>query len=227
MLHELSYIFLEKGEGRICDDDIRLLEQLNALGAAEVASGVFGVRPQGHPSSLIPLEEKLDVGHVRSAVTVLVVHMVDDDGERLGLLSLAVALVVFREQGALAGDGGAVVAGGNELLDAELVEVGGEVLEEVALEGVVAVAIDDLAAEGVGVELQVGFNLFLDVNILGVELVLLGRLRGVQASIQRLVLHVAGVVCHWSHWLLYTVCAIEARTAAIGESMGGTLSTTI
>jgi hypothetical protein len=78
----------------------------------------------------------------------------------------------------LAGDGGAVVAGGDELFEAELVEVGGEVLEEVALERVVAVAVDDLAAEGVGVELQVGLDLFLDVDVLGVELVLLGRLRG-------------------------------------------------
>mgnify|MGYP003693748643 CR=1 FL=1 len=54
---------------------------------------------------LVPLEEELDVGHVRSAVSVLVFHMVEDDGERLGLLALAIPLVVFREQGALAGDG--------------------------------------------------------------------------------------------------------------------------
>ena len=138
---------------------------------------------QGYPGGLVALEEKLDVGHVRRAVAVLVFHMVEDDGEGLGLLALAIPLVVFREQGALAGDGGAVVAGGDELLEAELVEVGGEVLEEVALEGVVAVAVDDLAAEGVGVELQVGLDLFLDVDVLGVELVLLGRLRDGKGAI--------------------------------------------
>jgi hypothetical protein len=88
--------------------------------------------------------------------------VVEDDANGLGLLSLAVALVVFGEECARAhaGDGGAVVAGGDELLEAELVEVGGDVLEEVALEGVVAVAIDDLAAEGVGVELKVSSTSF-------------------------------------------------------------------
>src|SRR6185295_2984556 len=85
----------------------------------------------------------------------------------------------------MASDGRAVVAGSYQLFQPELVEVGGEVLEEVALEWVVAVAVDDLASEGVGVELYVGLDLFLDVDVLSVELVLLGRLRGVQASIQR------------------------------------------
>jgi hypothetical protein len=84
--------------------------------------------------------------------------MVEDDGDCLGLLSLSIPLVVFREQGTLASDGGAIVAGGDELLEAELVEVGSEVLEEVALEWVVAVAVDDLATEGAGVELQVGLD---------------------------------------------------------------------
>jgi hypothetical protein len=139
---------------------------------------------KGDPGGLVALEEELDVGHVRRAVAVLVLHMVEDDGERLGLLALAIPLVVFREQGELAGDGGAVVAGGDELLEAELVEVGGEVLEEVALEGVVAVAVDDLAAEGVGVELEVGLDLLLDVDVLGVELVLLGRLRGARDQLK-------------------------------------------
>src|SRR5207253_1471628 len=105
--------------------------------------------------------------------------------------ALAVALGVLRKERELPGDGRAVVAGGDELLEPEFVEVGGEVLEEVALEGVVAVAIDDLAAEGFGVELEVCLDLFLDVNVLGVELVLLGRLCSVQTSVQRLALHVS------------------------------------
>jgi hypothetical protein len=117
-------------------------------------------------------------------------------GERLGFLALAVPLVVFREQGALAGDGGAVVAGGDELFEAELVEVGGEVLEEVALEGVVAVAVNHLAAEGLAVELEVGLDLFLDVDVLGVELVLLGRPGGGQSLVQRLGFCFASGVSH-------------------------------
>lgn len=189
VLHELSDVFLEEGKGRVGDHDVRLFQKRDALGAAEVAPGVLVVAIQRYPGGLVPLEEKLNVGHVRSAVAVLVFHTVEGDGERLGLLALAIPLAIFREQGALAGDGGAIVAGGDELFEAELIEVGSEVLEEVALEGVVAVAVDDLAAEGVGGELPVGLDLLLDVNILGVEFVLLGYLRGAQASVQRLAFH--------------------------------------
>jgi len=178
MLHELGDVLAKEGEGRVGHDDVRFFQEVDALGAAEITPGVLFVAFQRRPGGLVSLEEKLDVGHVRSAVAVLVFHMVEGDGERLGLLALAIPLVVFREQGALAGDGRAVVAGGDELFEAELGEVGGKVLEEVALERVVAVAIDDLAAKGVGVELQVGLDLFLDVDILGIELVLLGRPRG-------------------------------------------------
>ena len=174
-------------------------EERDALGAAEVAAGVFVVAFQGYPGGLVALQEKLDVVMFAAPSPSSSFTWSSDDGERLGLLALAIALVVFREQGALAGDGGAVVAGGDELFEAELVEVGGEVLEEVALEGVVAVAVDDLAAEGVGVELQVGFDLFLDVDVLGVELVLLGRLGGAEASVQRLAFrHFARRLLPWA-----------------------------
>ena len=71
----------------------------------------------------------------------------------------------------MACDGRAVVAGGDKLFESEFIEVGGEVFEEIALKGVVAVAIDDLVAKGVGVELEVRFDLFLNVNVLGVELI--------------------------------------------------------
>ena len=57
--------------------------------------------------------------------------------------------------------------------------------------GVVAVAVDDFAAEGVGVELKVSLDLFLDVDVLGVELILLGRLRSAQTLVQRLAFHSA------------------------------------
>jgi len=121
-------------------------------------------------------QKELDVFDAGRAVSDDTLHFHDLDGDRLGLFALAIALVVFREQDALAGDGRAVVAGGNELFEAELFEVGGEVLEEVALERIITVAVDDLAAEGVGVEFEVGLDLFLDVNVLCVELVLLSRL---------------------------------------------------
>jgi hypothetical protein len=100
--------------------------------------------------------------------------MVEGYGEGLGLPALVIPLVVFGKRGATSGDGGAIVTGGDELFKAELVEVESEILEEVALEWVVAVAVDDLAPKSVGVELQVGLDLLLDVDVLGVELILLG-----------------------------------------------------
>ena len=92
-------------------------------------------------------------------------------------------LDILIERELCAGDGGTIVAGGDELLEAEPVKVGGEVFKEVAFEGVVAVTVDNLAAEGVFVELQIGLDLFLDVDVLGVKLVLLGRLRGAEPLI--------------------------------------------
>ena len=82
----------------------------------------------------------------------------------------------------MAGNRRTVIAGGDELFEAQLVEVGCEILEEVALKRVVAVAIHNLGAEGVRIELQVRLDLFLDINVLGIELILLGRSRCVQSS---------------------------------------------
>ena len=138
---------------------------------------------------VVPLQEELDIIDPGRAVSVEIRHFLDLDGNRLGLLALAIALAVLTERELCAGDRGAVVAGGYELFQAELVEVGGEVLEEVALEGVVAVAVYDLAAEGVGIELEVCLDLLLDVDVLGVELVMLGRLRGAQTLVQRFDFH--------------------------------------
>ena len=138
------------------------MQQRDAPRAAEVAAGVLVIPNPRLPGGLVALEEKLDVGYVGRAVAVLVIHPVEDDGQRLGLAPPPVARVVLREQRHLPGDGRAVIAGGDQLPETQLVEVGGEVLEEVALERVVAIAVDDLIAKGVGVELQVGLDLFLD-----------------------------------------------------------------
>jgi hypothetical protein len=70
------------------------------------------------------------------------------------------------------GDGRTIVAGGDEFLQTEFVEVGSEILEEVAFKRIVAVAIDDFFAEGVGVVFEVGFYLFLNIYVLCVKLIL-------------------------------------------------------
>lgn len=184
VFYKLSEVLLEEGEGRVGDHDVRLLEQLDALSAAKVAASREACAGVG-----VPLQKEHDVIDAGRAVSVDIPHFLDLDGNRLGLLALAIALVVLTERELCAGDGGAIVAGGDELLEAELIKVGGEVFEEVAFEGVVAVTVDDLSAEGVGIELEVGLHLFLDVYILGVELVLLGRLRGAEISIHRLAFH--------------------------------------
>lgn len=84
---------------------------------------------------------------------------------------------VIVEQGGLvlaSGDGGARVAGGDQALQSEVVEVQCEVFEEVALERVVAVARHDLAFEVV----LVVDELVLDVGHARVEFVVLGLFRG-------------------------------------------------
>ena len=98
VFHKLGDVLAEEGEGRVGDNDVRLFQKRDALGAAEIATGVLVICFQGYPGGLVSLEEKFDVGHVRSAVAVLVFHMVEGDGERLGLLALAIPLIVFREQ---------------------------------------------------------------------------------------------------------------------------------
>ena len=76
-------------------------------------------------------------------------------------------------------DGRAIIACADQLLEAEGVEVEREVLEEVALVRVIAVAEDDLAPEVLFVMLEfVG-----DVAELRIELVLLGRLRAGERAV--------------------------------------------
>ena len=181
MLYELGYIFPEEGKGWVGDHNVRLLEQLDAFGAAEVAAS-----REPRAAVRVSLQEELYIFDSGSAVFVDIPHFLDLDGNSLGLLALAIALVVLSKRKLCAGDGGTVVAGADKFFEAELVKVGCKVLEEIALEGIVAVAVDNLATEGVGVAFEISLDLFLDVGVLCIELVLLGRPRGTQASVQRL-----------------------------------------
>ena len=121
-------------------------------------------------------EQVLHIQHVHPAVTGRILHVGDD-----GLVCVAVAsgigVHVVVEQGWLvlaSGDGRAAVARRNQLPQAQMVEVQGEVLEEVRLVGVVAVAQDNLAFEMIRVVPQ----LVLDVWHPRVELVVLDLLGG-------------------------------------------------
>jgi hypothetical protein len=182
---ELGDILAEERERRVGDDDVRLFQELDALWAAEVAAGVLVVALERDTRGVVAPQEDLHIGDAYGAVAVLILHAVDDDGERLGTRAIAVFGVVLWEQHALPRDGRAVVTGGDEPLETEPVEVGGEILEKVAFVGVVAVAVDDLAAKGVGVVLQVRLDLSLDVVVLGVELILFGNLRVGKRSVAR------------------------------------------
>jgi hypothetical protein len=74
--------------------------------------------------------------------------------------------------------GVALIAGGYEPLELQLLKVVREVVEEVADERVVAVAEDGLALEMSGIVTQ----FLLDVRELGIKLILFYSLRGAKAS---------------------------------------------
>jgi hypothetical protein len=93
VLHELCDVFAEEGEGRVGDYNVRLLEQLDALGAAEVAASRKACAGVG-----VLLEEKLYVFDACRAVSVDILHFLDCDGDGLRLLALAIALVVLTER---------------------------------------------------------------------------------------------------------------------------------
>lgn len=176
MLHERRHILAEQRERRIGHDDVRLIEQFEALAATEVARAVDAVAVQLGQFVLAGVEQVFDVVHIQPSVAGGVAEDVDDGLVRPAVSSRILVHVIV-EQGWLvlaAGDGGARVAGGDELLQPEGVEVQCEVLKEIALERVVAIAQDDLAFEVV----PVMDELVLDVGHACVELVVLGLLGG-------------------------------------------------
>ena len=144
----------ETRERRIRHNDVRLVKEAQTFRAVETAV------------ALQFLDGDFLVIHLAVAVGVAVVDLID------GLLTR-----LLREQI----DVLALVAGGDDALQAEDFKAAREVLEEVAAARVVAVAEDGLAPELVAVVP----HLVLDVGELGVVLVVLLALRAVDCHVQR------------------------------------------
>ena len=87
----------KRENGRVGDDDVGLFQERDALGAAEVAAGYLSSPFKAIRAALFRFRKSFDVVDVGRAVSVLIFHMLEDDSDRLGLLALAIALVVFRE----------------------------------------------------------------------------------------------------------------------------------
>ena len=138
-------------------------------------------------------EEEFDVFDAGRTISIKIFHLLDLKSHCFWFRALGSPLKVIFESELYPSDWGTNVTGGDESFKPEFVEVGGEILEEIALEGVVAIAVDDLTTKSVGVEFEVGIDLFLDVEILRVEFVLLGRPGSAEASVQRLTFH--GGIC--------------------------------
>ena len=176
IIHQRRHVLAEQAERRIGHDDVGFVQQLQAFLGPEVARAVCAVAMQLGQLVLARVQQVPDVVHIQPSVAGGVAEDVDDGLVRPAVSS-RILIHVIVEQGWLvlaAGDGGARVAGGDELLQPEGVEVQREVLEKVRLERVVAVAQDDLAFEVV----PVMDELVLDVGHARVELVVLGLLGG-------------------------------------------------
>jgi len=153
VLYQVVDILGEQRKGWIRNDDIRLLQECDAFIATEVAIPFKGVNTD-------PIRR----GNAAAGGALAFVDKID---AKLG--------VVPAEKVGVA----VLVAGGDELLELEVVELARKVVKEVADLGVIAVAQDSLALE----VLRVVLEFLFDVGKLGVELILLGGLGGVQASI--------------------------------------------
>ncbi len=112
-----------------------------------------------------------------------------------------------------------LVAGGDQLLELQLLEVVREVVKKVTDLGIIAVAKDRLVLEMLGVMPQ----LFFDVRKLRVELILFRRLRGAKASVQRLAWHFAVVFNNRPRWRIriFNGIAKDNRVARASRSFDG------
>lgn len=162
VLHQLPDIFPEERERRVGNDDVRFLEQFDAFCATEVAM----LFEQGDGILVVP-QQVLHISQINGSISVQIFDFgyLDLVGNLLGF----VRKVTKVEQEFVALYGRAVKAGANKLLQAQLVEVQGKILEKVTLVRVVAIAEHDFVAEVRPVVLQLPFN----VTHLRVELILL------------------------------------------------------
>jgi hypothetical protein len=117
---------------------------------------------------------KPDIFDISRAVFVEVIHLLNLDGKRTRPFPPTAPLHVLTKRKLSASNWRPVITGRDELPKAQPIEVSSKVLEKVALEGIVAIAIDYLSTEGVGVELKVGLDLLLDVYVSGVKLIPFG-----------------------------------------------------
>ena len=181
MLDKRRDVLPYQRERRVRHNDVGLVEERHTLGAAKVAA------PLKQLDGVLAGAEQL--GHVQHVDTALAGHVAD--GRHDGLVRRAPLVIrLVAEQGQLrAGYRRPGITGRYELLELELVEVEREVLEEIRLVGIVAVAQNGLALEVGAVVPQ----LVLDVGELGVELVLLGVLCFSQCS----------VLCHFPSLCIY------------------------
>ena len=170
IFHQLRHIFPKERERRVGHDNVRLAQQFNALLRTKVA------RLQLRQHVLVVFDEDFHVGHIHCAVAIHVLHLRDDQfvGNAFRFFLLFLPLGEQREFAAL--DGRAVVARANQFFQSELIETRGEVFEEIAFVGVIAVAKHGFAAEVLPIVLQLAF----DVLQLRVELILLRHLSGVK-----------------------------------------------
>ena len=162
----------EERERRVGDDDIGLVAELAALLAAEVAV-TFKIPPfkivevDAPVGVRVVVEDEYLAAHFSFRLVELRRFGLEEGGLVEGLDLLA------RRR----------VAGRDELLQAEAFEVLGEEARELAPLGIVARKQHRLPPKRVGVEVEVGVDLLLDVVVLRVELVVLRALRLCQLSV--------------------------------------------
>ena len=126
ILDQLGYIFPEERERRIGDDDVRLLQKLDAFCRTEIA-----VALQFRQDVLTVLDEPFHVCKVCASVAVHVRHLVDHDLMRDARRLFGRLRLVLEQLQLPSRDRRPGVARGDQPFELEGVEVGGEVLEKV------------------------------------------------------------------------------------------------
>lgn len=156
VLHQRRHVLAKQRERRVRHDDVRLIEQRQALLGAEIA-----VTLKLSQFVLAKLEQVTDILHIHAAVPGRVTHRRDDR-----LIGLRLAVTVL-------GNGRPLITSRNQFLQSETFEVQHEKLEEVALKRVVAVAEHRLIFEVPTIMTE----FLLDIRQLCIKLIVLRTLR--------------------------------------------------